>query len=103
MTEPMKIRAKVIGTEVEVKLLIAHEMETGQRNAPDGSLIQAWYIQNLIVKCNAKVVLQAYWGPSISKNPFLSFSFSGGRSGDIIEVTWIDNKNSSRTDRATVT
>jgi hypothetical protein len=31
MGDPMKIRAKATGDEVEVKVLMAHEMETGQR------------------------------------------------------------------------
>ena len=47
MGDPMKIRAKASGDEVEVKVLMAHEMETGQRKASDGSLVPAWFIQNV--------------------------------------------------------
>ena len=102
MNDPTKIRAKSKGDEVEVKVLITHEMETGQRKGSDGSLIPAWYVQNVTVKCNEKLVLQANWGPAVSKNPFLSFSFQGGKVGDTIEIAWIDNKGGTRIDRAKV-
>jgi sulfur-oxidizing protein SoxZ len=102
MGDPMKIRAKANGDEVEVKVLMAHEMETGQRKASDGSLVPAWFIQNVTAKCNDKVVLQANWGPAVSKNPFMSFAFKGGKAGDTVEITWTDNKGDSRTDKTKV-
>ena len=102
MADPMKIRAKANGADVEVKVLMSHEMETGQRKAADGSLVPAWYIQTVTAKCNDKVVLQANWGPSVSKNPFLSFQFKGGNVGDTVEVSWVDNKGDTRTDKAKI-
>jgi sulfur-oxidizing protein SoxZ len=48
------------------------------------------------------VVLSAEWGPAIAKNPFLQFSFAGGKKGDEITVTWTDNKGDSRTDKAVI-
>ncbi len=102
MGDPMKIRAKASGDETEVKVLMAHEMETGQRKGSDGSLVPAWFIQTVTAKHNGKVVLQANWGPAVSKNPFLSFSFKGGKPGDTVEITWTDNKGDSRTDTTKV-
>ena len=102
MADPMKIRAKLTGDEVEVKVLMAHEMETGQRKAADGSTVPAWFIQTVAARCNDKQVLQASWGPSVSKNPFLSFQFKGGSVGDTVEVTWTDNKGESRTDKTKI-
>ena len=32
-----------------------------------------------------------------SKNPFLSFRFSGGKPGDKVIITWTDNKGEKRT------
>jgi sulfur-oxidizing protein SoxZ len=46
--------------------------------------------------------MNAQWGPSVSKNPFVQFSFKGGKSGDEIAVTWIDNKGDKRTDKAAI-
>ena len=102
MGDPMKIRAKANGDEVEVKVLMAHEMETGQRKDSDGNTIAAWFIQEVVGKCNDRVVLQAYWGPAVAKNPFLSFSFKGGKAGDTIQISWTDNKGDTRTDKTTV-
>lgn len=102
MGRPMKIRAKAKDDTVEVKALMAHEMETGQRKGSDGNLVPALYIQEVTATCNGKMVLHAYWGPAVSKNPFLSFSFKGGKAGDKVEVTWKDNTGDTRTDDTTV-
>jgi len=44
MADPMKIRATMAGDKVEVKVLMAHEMETGQRKDSSGKVIPAWFI-----------------------------------------------------------
>ena len=102
MADPMKIRASVMGDKVIVKVLMAHEMETGQRKDSAGKTIPAWFIQNVSATHNGKTVLSAQWGPAVSKNPFLEFRFSGGKAGEKIVVTWTDNKGDKRTDEATI-
>ena len=102
MADPMKIRAQMQGDKTEVRVLMAHEMETGQRKDAQGKVIPAWFIQNVRVVHNDKVVLAAQWGPSVAKNPFLSFKFKGGAKGDKIRITWVDNHNDTRTDEATI-
>src|SRR5438132_8028818 len=78
MADPMKIRANVVGDSTEVKVLMSHEMETGQRKDAQGKTIPAWHIQSVAATWNGKTVLTAEWGPAVSKNPFLSFKFKGG-------------------------
>ena len=102
MADPMKIRASMVGDKVEVKVLMSHEMETGQRKDAKGAVIPAWFIQNVSATHNGKTVLAAEWGPAISKNPFLSFRFSGGKPGEKVAVTWEDNKGEKRTDEANI-
>jgi len=85
-----------------VKVLMSHEMETGQRKDSKGAVIPAHFIQNVTATHNGKVVLTAEWGPAVAKNPFLSFKFSGGKPGDKVSVSWVDNKGDKRTDEATV-
>jgi sulfur-oxidizing protein SoxZ len=51
---------------------------------------------------NGRPVMSAQWGPAVSKNPFLQFVVKGGKAGDKIAVTWVDNKGDKRTDEATV-
>ena len=47
-------------------------------------------------------MLEAQWGPAVSKNPFLSFKFKGGAKGDKVQITWTDNKGDKRTDEVVV-
>jgi len=103
MADPMRIRASMAGDKVEVKVLMAHEMETGQRKDAKGNPIPAHFIQNVTVVHNSKTVFSAEWGPSVSKNPFLHFRFKGGKPGEKITITWTDNKGGKRTDEATIT
>jgi sulfur-oxidizing protein SoxZ len=102
MADPMKIRANVVGDSTEVKVLMSHEMETGQRKDAQGKPIPAWFIQNVTATHNGKTVLAAQWGPAIAKNPFLSFKFKGGAKGDKVQITWTDNKGDKRSDEATI-
>ena len=103
MPDPSRIRANVVGDSTEVKVLMNHEMETGQRKDAQGKTVPAWFIQNVTATHNGKTVLAAEWGPAVSKNPFLSFRFAGGKPGDKVIITWTDNKGDKRTDEATVT
>ncbi len=89
----IKIRAKMKGAETEVKALIKHVMETGLRkDKKTGDKIPAHYIQEVVCKHNGNVIFTANWGVAVSKNPYLSFKFSGGKKGDSVDVSWVDNK-----------
>ena len=88
MGNPMKIRAASKDGVTEVKVLISHEMETGQRKDAAGAVVPAWFITELSAKHNDKQVLSAEFGPSVSKNPYLAFKFKGGAKGDKIVVSW---------------
>jgi sulfur-oxidizing protein SoxZ len=98
----MRIRARMAGDVADVRVLMAHEMETGTRKGSDGQLVPAWFIQEVIALHNGKSVMTAQWGPAISKNPYLQFKVKGAKAGDKIAVTWKDNKGESRTDEAAI-
>jgi sulfur-oxidizing protein SoxZ len=102
MPDPMKIRATLQGEVVEVKVLMSHEMETGQRKDAAGAVVPAHFIQHVSAEWNGKTVLTAQWGPAVSKNPYLAFRFQGGAKGDRIKITWTDNKGDTRTDEGTI-
>ena len=102
MGNPMKIRAANKDGVTEVKALISHEMETGQRKDANGAIVPAWFITELVAKHGDKVVLAAEFGSSVSKNPYLAFKFKGGAKGEKVIVSWKDNKGDSRTDEATI-
>ena len=102
MADPMKIRAAVNGEWTEVKVLMMHEMETGQRKDAQGKTIPAWFINQVTATWNGKTVLSAQWGPAVSKNPFMAFRFKGGAKGDKVQVAWVDTRGDKRTDEATI-
>ncbi|MCX7226680.1 MAG: thiosulfate oxidation carrier complex protein SoxZ [Burkholderiales bacterium] len=102
MADPMRIRAQAAGGNATVRVLMAHEMETGQRKDAAGKIIPAWHITDVTAAHNGKTVLTAEWGPAVAKNPFLQFNVKGAKAGDKISVNWKDNRGDSRTDEATV-
>lgn len=102
MTEPTRIRAQAGPTGAIVRVLMQHEMETGQRKDAAGKQIPAWHITNVMATLNGKQVLNADWGPGIAKNPFLQFTLKGAKAGDKVAVSWRDNRGATRTDEAVV-
>ena len=102
MADPMRIRAQAAGDKTTVRVLMSHEMETGQRKDSAGAVIPAWFIQEVSATLNGTPVMSAQWGPSVAKNPFLQFVVKGAKAGDKIAISWLDNRGDKRTDEATV-
>lgn len=97
----MRVRAAESGGTVDVKILMKHDMESGQRKDAAGKTIPAWFISTIKVTANGKDVFNGQFGPAVSKDPFLNFKYKGAK-GDKIVVTWNDSKGDKRTDEATV-
>ena len=102
MPDPMRIRASLQGEVTEVKVLMSHVMETGQRKDADGALVPAHYITTVTAAHNGRTVLDTCFGAAVSKNPFLGFRFKGGAAGDKVSVTWVDNLGETRTDETAI-
>ena len=99
----MKIRALVTGDVADVKVLMNHPMETGQRkDAKTGQNVPAHFINTVVATLNGKTVLDSQWSQTMSKNPFLGFRIKGAKKGDKLEVSWTDNKGEKDTVQATV-
>ena len=102
MADPMRIRAQLKGDVTEVRVLMAHIMETGQRKDSAGNLVPAFHIQTVTATWNGKPVLSAQFGPAVSQNPVMNFSFKGGAKGDKVIVNWVDTKGDKRSDEAVI-
>lgn len=99
----IKVRAKVKNGEAKVKCLISHPMETGLRkDKKTKKLIPAHFIQEVVCEHDGKTVMNAQWNGTISKNPFLSFIFTGAKSGDTIKISWVDNTGKSDSTEAPI-
>ena len=102
MSDPMRIRAQAQGEKTTVRVLVSHEMESGLRKDAAGKTVPAWFIQNIVATHNGKTVMSAQWGPAVSKNPYMQFSFKGAKAGDKVAVSWTDSKGEKRSDEAVV-
>ena len=89
----IKIRAKAKDGVTTVKTLISHPMESGLRkDSKTGELIPAHHVTEVTAEHKGSTVMTGNWSGGISKNPYLSFKFKGAASGDMIKISWDDNK-----------
>ena len=102
MADPMKVRATLKGDVADVRVLMGHPMETGQRKDSAGKVIPLHFIQHLTVKLNGRTVVEGQISQGISRNPVFSFRIKGGAKGDRIEVSWLDNNGETNKTEATV-
>ncbi|MFZ5537096.1 MAG: thiosulfate oxidation carrier complex protein SoxZ [Pseudomonadota bacterium] len=102
MAGSIKIRASVAGDMAEVKCLITHPMEPGNRkDKTTGADITPKFITEVTAEVNGKVVLAGNMSAAVSKNPFLSFK-APAKAGDKIKVSWKDNTGETDSEEAAV-
>ena len=82
-------RAKV-GDVIEIKTLISHVMETGQRKDQEGRPIPRNIINTFTATFNGKEVFKVDLQPGISANPYLVFNMRVPGPGDL-ELSWLDD------------
>ncbi|MCX7307752.1 MAG: thiosulfate oxidation carrier complex protein SoxZ [Afipia sp.] len=81
------------GEMIEIKTLISHEMESGQRKDAAGATIPRKIINKFTAAFNGKTVFEADWNPAISANPYQSFFYKAKETGDFTFV-WKDDDGS---------
>lgn len=79
-----------VGDVIEVKTLISHVMETGQRKDRDGKTIPRNIINTFTATFNGKEVFKADMQPGISANPYMAFHMRVPGLGDL-ELSWLDD------------
>ncbi|HIQ47829.1 MAG TPA: thiosulfate oxidation carrier complex protein SoxZ [Sulfurovum sp.] len=92
----MKIKAKVKGDVVQVKVMAKHDMLTYDQAKKKG--VDANFITHITAKANGKVVYDASTSQFWSKNPQFKFEFKGAAKGDKVEITWVDLKGNTVTE-----
>ena len=102
MAEQIKIRANLNGELADIRILMPHAMETGQRKDERGQTLAARFIQTFTVSLNGKQILEGQLNTSISRNPLFTFRARGIKSGDKLVVSWQDNQGDSRKDEYTL-
>lgn len=87
---------------IEIKTLISHEMESGQRKGADGKVIPRKIIHTFTASFNGKKFFEATWHPAISANPYQSFFFKAAESGEFT-FAWADDDKSVYESKAKLT
>ncbi len=98
----IRVRAIASDDSVEVQSLIQHPMDSGFVKDSTGNLIPAHYIEVVTFEHGGKPVLTALWGPAVAKDPYLKFSFKGGKKGDPLKISWVDNLGKNDSTEATI-
>jgi sulfur-oxidizing protein SoxZ len=86
----------------DVKLLISHPMESGQRRDTMGEAIPRDIINSFVCTYNGEEVLRADLFPAIAANPFLAFAVVAERSGTLV-MRFTDDHGTVQTETADVT
>ncbi len=81
------------GDLVEVKALVSHVMESGQRRDSAGKPIPRKILNKFVCTVNGKEVFSADFEPAISANPYIQFKFKAQESGPVV-LTWVDDDGS---------
>lgn len=102
MSEAIKIRAQIQGEITELRILMQHPMETGQRRDEAGKLVPTHFIQTFSVLHNGKPLVEGQLNTSVSRNPLFTFRSRGMKAGDKLAVRWQDNMGEKRQDEITL-
>ena len=90
------------GEVIQIKTLISHEMESGQRKDKEGNKIPRQIINKFVCTFKGKEVFSADWYGAISANPYMSFYTVATESG-AYEFTWTDDNGSVYTGKSEIT
>ncbi len=89
------------GEIIEIKALITHVMETGNRKDSEGNRIPRDIIHTFTAHYNGAPVFKADLGSGISANPYLAFFLKVPGPGELI-VAWLDDDGGETIERYTL-
>jgi sulfur-oxidizing protein SoxZ len=90
------------GEVIEIKTLISHVMETGQRRDAENKVIARKIINKFTCAYNGKQVIQIDLHPAIAANPFLAFFVTATETGTL-EFAWTDDDGTVTKETAKLT
>jgi len=90
-----------VGEVIEIKTLISHVMETGQRKDQAGNTIPRNIINTFTATFNGKEVFKVDLQPGISANPYIAFYMRVPGPGEL-ELTWLDDSGNKVTEKVPI-
>lgn len=89
------------GEVVEVRVTIAHPMETGYRPGADGRVLPRDIVRRFTCRYGGEVVFSAELHPAIAANPYLSFHVLAEASGTL-EFEWQGDNGFAQVEQRTL-
>jgi sulfur-oxidizing protein SoxZ len=78
------------GEIIQIKTLVAHDMENGLRRDQTGKVIPRKIINRFACSFNGKLIFACDLEPAVAANPYLVFSVRVDESG-VFNFTWTDD------------
>jgi sulfur-oxidizing protein SoxZ len=90
------------GDIVEIRMLIAHAMESGHRAGPEGKVLPRDIIRRFSCRYGGELVFSAELYPAIAANPYIAFQTLAIESGALV-FTWEGDNTFAQTETRTIT
>ncbi|MBV9558687.1 MAG: thiosulfate oxidation carrier complex protein SoxZ [Pseudolabrys sp.] len=90
------------GEIIQIKTLVSHIMESGQRKDKDGNTIPRKIINKFTCEFNGKPVFSAAIEPAVAANPYIQFNAKVDESGTF-KFTWTDDDGTVTTAEEKIT
>lgn len=89
------------GEIIEVRAIVQHPMETGNRKDANGQIVPRDIIHSYTAKFAGQVFFEGTFGPGISSNPSIVIQLKVPGPGDL-ELTWVDDHGVSIVETVTL-
>lgn len=97
MASGIRIRTSTKDGLTTVQAIFKHPMDTGNSRDPEtGNMIPAFFIETVTIHHGDKEIMTCDWSRAVSKNPYLSFSFTGAKTGDTVRISWQDSNGDTK-------
>lgn len=90
-----------VGDIIEIKTLVGHVMETGQRRDIDGKVVPRNIINAFTATFNGRTVFEAELQPGISANPYIAFTMKVSGPGELV-FSWADDAGDKLIERTKI-
>ncbi len=92
----IRIRTSIKDGLTTVQAILKHPMDTGNSRDPEtGNMIPAFFIETVTIHHGDKEIMTCDWSRAVSKNPYLSFSFTCAKAGDTVRISWQDSNGNN--------
>ncbi len=99
----IRIRTSTKDDLTTVQAILKHPMDTGNSRDPEtGNMIPAFFIETVTIHHGDTEIMTCNWSRAVSKNPYLSFTFTGAKTGDTVRISWQDSNGNTESKEAVI-